>query len=214
MKPNVIVTLGLALGLAALSSGALAVPVVLDSSFQCSAGNQAHGIATSDVTGNRGGANDGANDCWGAFDGNDPGPSGMGFEMDGMQYDFVAKQEEGKREGMDIGLSVEGIGFTSGTWEYDPTKFDPTEFLIVLKAANSPGYGAWLFDGAAADSFSGDWLVAWEEDLSHLAVYEKVGGEDGGVPPGSLPVPEPGPLALMGGGLLAFLATRRRRAVA
>jgi hypothetical protein len=184
-----------------LSGGAThAAPILLDDSFRCGAGNAVNGISVTDVTGNLGGANE----CWGTFDGTDPGPAGDGFQIGATVYDFVAKQNTpGDLEGLDIGLDVQPAGGAlSGTWSYDPAKFDPSEFLIVLKAANSPGYGAWLFDGAAADSFSGTWLVAWERELSHLSIYAP---ENGGQ------VPVPGVLALLGVGLLGIGAIRRQR---
>lgn len=192
-----------ALGMGLWSVGAQAIPILLDSSTQCTAGNQEGGIFVMDVTGNNGGATD----CWGTFNGNDPGPSGGGFDIDGMQFDFVAKENTpGLLEGEDIGLDVSPKnGVEVGTWEYDPDLFDPSAFLIVLKAANTPGYGVWLFDGDDAASFKGDWFVAWDADLSHLSIYAKDGG---GVPPGQ--VPEPGALVLLAMGLLGMGLVRRR----
>ncbi len=182
--------------LALIAVRAEAVPIVLDSSIQCSAGNQQNGIAVGDVTGNLGGAND----CWGAVNGNDPGPSGDGFDIDGMIFDFVAKAETpGGLEGMDIGLSVSpGGGALSGTWEYDDSLFSAGAFLIVLKAANN--HGAWLFDGTAASSSSGDWSVAWGKDLSHLSIYAK-----------GVSIPEPSTLGLLGLGLALIGISRRRK---
>ncbi len=185
------------LGFVASTAGA--VPIALNSSSQCSAGNQSNGIAISDVSGNNGGASD----CWGTFDGNDPGPSGDGFIIGTTTFDFVAKKDTpGSLEGLDIGLSVSpGGGALSGTWNFDSSKFNPSEFLIVLKAANNPGYAAWLFTGSDADSFSGDWLVAWNRDLSHLSIYA----------PDRVPVSEPSILALLGLGLLGFGFLRKMK---
>lgn len=81
-----------------------------------------------------------------------------------MQFDYVAKQniEDGTLgllEGADIGLAIAGTD--SGTWTFDSNIFDPEAFIIVLKAANSPGYAAWLFEGTDAASDSGTWGVAW-----------------------------------------------------
>ena len=186
------------LALAALTTTAQAVPIVLDSSIQCSAGNAQNGIAIDDVTGNAGGATD----CWGTLDGNNPGPSGDGFDIGGMIFDFIAKEDTpGGLSGAIIGLDVTPDGGApSGTWEFDPTLFSADAFLIVLKAANSPAYGVWLFDGADADSFSGDWSVAWGKDLSHLTIYAKNG----------VVVPEPSTLGLLGAGLLALFMRRKR----
>ena len=148
---------------------------LLDDSIRCGAGNAINGIQVTDVTGNNGGASE----CWGTFNGNDPGPSGDGFDISGTLFDFVAKEDTpGGLSGADIGLSVTPSGGADmGNWSYDSSKFAPSEFLVVLKAANSPGFAAWLFTGADADSDAGDWLVAWTNnnskprELSHLSIY-------------------------------------------
>lgn len=194
--------------LALLSVRAEAVPIVLDDSTRCGAGNAANGILVSDVTGNVGGATD----CWGTFDGNDPGPSGDGFDIGGMIFDFIAKENTpGALEGADIGLSVTPVPAQSGAWSFDASLFSADAFLIVLKAANSPGFGAWLFDGPDASSSAGNWAVAWERDLSHLSIYAN--GDGNGPGPGPDPVPEPSTLGLFGLGLALMGASRRRKKI-
>ncbi len=180
-----------------------AAPIVLDNSISCNAGNAINGITVGDVTGNNGGANE----CWGTFNGNDPGPSGDGFDVGGLIFDFVAKEDTpGGLSGADIGLSVlPDTGVDNGTWSFDSSKFAPTEFLIVLKAANSPGFAAWIFDGAAASSDAGAWLVAWTNnngkprDLSHLSIYAPTA------------VPVPAAVWLFGSGLLGLAGIARRK---
>ncbi|MBR9912428.1 MAG: hypothetical protein GYB33_18970 [Gammaproteobacteria bacterium] len=185
-----------------LSAVVQAAPVALTSSIQCSAGNQQNGIAIGDVTGNLGGATD----CWGTYDGNDPGPSGDGFSIGTDTYAFLAKQDTpGGLSGTNIGLVVSPSGGApSGTWEFDPTKFSGQNFLIVLKAASKPGYAVWLFSGADAASYSGTWLVAWGKNLSHLSIYHSGPTFGNEVP--VLPT-----LWLLGVGLVAVLISRRKR---
>ena len=162
--------------LALLAVRAEAVPIVLDDSVRCGAGNALSGIAIGDVTGDAGGATE----CFGTFDGNDPGPAGDGFEIFGMLFDFIAKEDTpGGLAGMDIGLIVSPDGGAlSGTWEYDPSLFSADSFLIVLKAGNSPGFGVWLFDGMDASSFSGDWSVAWGKDYYQFGDTDENSGTD------------------------------------
>ncbi len=164
-----------------------------------------------DVTGNNGGATN----CFGATGsgntGNDPGPSGAGFTMGTMTWDWVAKINTGSGGGIpdpanfDIGLSISPDTNTqSGSWSYDPLKWDPIGFLIVLKQSNNPGYAVWTFDGGDANSFSGDWHVAWSPGLSHFSIYEKRGNDPTVTAPSVTPppgVPEPATILLFGTGL-------------
>jgi hypothetical protein len=183
--------------LSSLSGGAFADPFALTDSVRCGAGNASNGIAIGDVTGNSGGANE----CWGAFTGNDPKDDG--FSIDGHVYEFVAKENTpGGLEGDDIGLVVSPSGGAlSGTWEFIPGSLGGDPFLIVLKAANNPGFAVWLFDGAAADSFMGNWQVAWNRNLSHLSVYQGERKE----------MPVPATPALLGLGLALARIVRRKR---
>ena len=145
----------------------------LNDSNRCSLNNATNGIMISDVTGNMGGATD----CWGTESGNDPGPGGTisitGSGITGsLDFDFLAKIDDDGLEGANIGLDVQVLGATSGTWSYDPTLASFTSFLIVLKAANDPGYAVWLFNnGSDAASWMGEWEVAWGNDLSHITIY-------------------------------------------
>jgi len=191
----------LILGIFALAGTANAVPLLLNDTNTCGSLTSSLGVsAVGDVTGNLGGATG----CWGEFDGNDPGPSGDGFIIDGTTYDFLAK-DDGDLSGTDIGLNIISLGDTSGTWAFD-ADFSGDAFLIVLKAASQPGYGVWLFDGAAASSTSGTWTVAWGAGLSHFAVY----AGDPGDPPDPPTISEPGILSLMAFGLLLLGLGRRR----
>ena len=188
-----------------IGSAASAATVALTASTQCSEGNAVNGITVGDVTGDAGGASE----CWGTFDGTDPGPSSDGFQIGTTVYGFVAKNDiDDGLSGADIGLTV-STG-TSGTWSFDATKWgagDYGDFIIVLKAASTPGYAAWLFEGADAASTSGEWLISWltgnEQipNLSHIAIYAA-----------PIPLPAAGWLLISALGGLGFAARRRRKA--
>ena len=182
------------LALYALSPSAFGVPLLLDG-MSCTGGGSS-AISTGDLTGNNGGPTD----CFGTFTGNDPGPGGDGLMVGTMVFDFISKVDEVNgslvHSGANIGLSITGDGGLpgdSGTWSYDSSLFSADAFIIVIKAANSPGFAAWLFDGASATSDMGTWLIAWIgngdgagciqstvdasdfscPDISHLSIYAK-----------------------------------------
>ena len=166
---------------------------VLEASLSCNGGTPINGVTLGDVTGDLGGASN----CWGTYDGNDPKEDG--FDIDGTIFNYVARDnaDEGP-EGTDIGLVVGGQGSLSGTWAFDQGAITG-DFLIVLKAASAPGYAVWLFEGADADSFSGEWAVAWGHGLSHLTVYETPA------------VPVPAAVWLFGSGLIGLVGVARRK---
>lgn len=213
-----------------MGTSANADPIDLDA-FSCSSGNAINGVSLDDVTGNNGGSSE----CFGTFDGNDPDASGDGIETGGVIFDFVARSDindNGSQtlEGNDIGLDVyaqdggscdpgtELSGASSlGCWSYDPSLFSADAFIVVLKAANSPGWAAWLFEGAHATSHFGKWAIGWVAnggacdghggtgncaEISHLTIFAS--NE-------TVTVPEPGTLGLLGLGLVGFALTRRRK---
>ncbi len=203
LKKKLYATLTILVFSAGLSSKILAAAIVLDATSQCSQSN-ATTISKTDVTGDLGGATD----CWGAFTGNDPGPSGDGFSINGQIFDYVAKQNTpGALEGASIGLTVSPSGGAlSGSWAFTQGAIN-NDFLIVLKAANSPGYGVWLFSGADNASYSGNWSVAWNKNLSHLSVYESTTS----IPPLPAAAPAIFPVYLLGLLGLGLLAKVRRK---
>ncbi len=157
----------LTLALFWVSGATVAVPLDIDS-VACTSGTGTNGIAVSDVTGNNGGATQ----CYGTIDGNDPGPSADGIETGGMIFEFITKVDIADNgdltidpSGTGIGISLtydSGVADATGTWSYDSSPFSAEAFIIVIKAANTPGWAAWLFEGTHATSTFGDWLIAWE----------------------------------------------------
>jgi hypothetical protein len=180
-----------------------AATVALTSDFQCSAGTAINGIAVGDVTGNSGGSDD----CWGTYDGNDPGP-GNSFTIGTTEYSFLSKSDNGTTtsDGVDIGLTWSGG--SSGTWSIASVL--NMDFLLVLKAANSPGYAVWSFFGTSNDSTSGTWDIAWttgqggaNPDLSHMSIYAA-----------ATPIPLPAGVWFLLAGLGGLVAMGRRRKTA
>ncbi len=171
---------------------------IIELTNRCSSGDSLHGISVSDVTGNAGSATD----CWGTFNGNDRGP-GVTLTDGTTSWDFLTKYEvdEDIIEGTDIGLTLaENYGDT-GTWSFNPD-IELDSFIIVLKAANAPGWAAYQFTGSDASSYYGDWSVAWGRDLSHFSIYAENFYQE---------IPEPGLLMLFGLGLAASGFSLRKR---
>lgn len=167
--------------------------------LSCDAGNSVNDIAVGDVTGNAGNPSD----CFGTIDGNDP--KNDGIVIGGVSFNFLTKYAiEDGTEGVDIDLTYDT---DFGTWAYDSQVTLESPWILVLKQASSPGWAAWLFEGSAAASTSGTYSIAWREndpfDLSHMVIY----GNRGDL------VPEPGPLGLLGLGIVGLYVARRRRFV-
>jgi hypothetical protein len=195
-------------------------------------------IATGNVTGDVGGSDA----CFGAFDGNDPNADGM--ETNGQVFEFIAKAETVEQggpnnnpadaapilTGQNIGLNVTFGDCTTttgaddnGCWSFTGLPDGYGDFIIVIKAANSPGWAAYLFSGTNNGSTSGTWQVAWSGGtdptctesvlgesnsgacaaVSHISIYAAKGG--------TTTVAEPGTLGLLGLGLLGIGFVRRRR---
>ncbi|MFT7289200.1 MAG: MYXO-CTERM domain-containing protein [Halieaceae bacterium] len=162
-------------------------------------------------------AEESADACWGAFDGNDSNQTNGEVDVDvnndtvvDATFTEISKVEiEGNSFNVEFGameMTTDGGGASeSGTWDLNShlQAPDDSSFLLVLKSGNQ--FAVWLFAGdTSATNFSGQWQVPWGKDLSHLTAF--VGAltpEEG--PPG---VPVPGTFALV---ILGMLLLRCRR---
>jgi hypothetical protein len=128
-----------------------------------------------------------------------------------------------------VGLaSLTNSGWGSGMWRYTPGTNDPAAPVRYWSAKSGPGYNVFfqvadaeLVSGgacftstsatsclnAALNVTSGSW-TAPQSSLSHILFLDTGGG---GGPPGGGSVPEPATLGLIGLGMLAIGALRRRR---
>ncbi|WP_303903619.1 PEP-CTERM sorting domain-containing protein [Thiohalomonas denitrificans] len=109
----------------------------------------------------------------------------------------------------DIGFTITG-DTQSGSWAIDGTAWnDWDDIMMVLKSgANTTLVGYLLAESATGGTWSSPFEddpfgVGNTRDVSHISAYVR---GDGGVT-----VPEPGPLALMIGGLVGLGMTRRIR---
>jgi hypothetical protein len=121
-------------------------------------------------------------------------------------YSFTAGTF-GSIDGSEFDLSTGDAG--TGTWTYTPGADDPAVLYWSVKAGN--GYIIyWLTEGetggladavAAPGGVELPWITPEERDLSHISFYDS----------GSVVVPEPGTLALLGLGLIGIALGRRLR---
>jgi hypothetical protein len=101
----------------------------------------------------------------------------------------------------DIGLSVDSLDATSGSWSVNSGALDLfARVVLVLKAGST--FVAYLYEPGSNAGSSGTWdTVALDnKDLSHFAIYAS-------------PVPVPAAVWLFGTALIGFIGMSRRTKV-
>lgn len=132
-------------------------------------------------------------------------------------WDTAGKQNTGglfEAGNVNIGFNATTDG-QSGTWSISSWDGIADVMLIFKDGANTMLVG-FLLDGT---SLSGTWTspfhapdfnVSSIKDTSHISAYVRLGDE----PPcerDCTPLPEPGPIGLLGGGMVVLYFVRRRR---
>ncbi|MDX9884116.1 PEP-CTERM sorting domain-containing protein [Thauera sp.] len=112
------------------------------------------------------------------------------------------------------GISITGTAL-EGTWSVDQTVLNMYEIMFIFKDGNDTNLVGYLIE-TTSGTYETPFLLppfvaengnATSKNISHVSVYYRDAG-DGGPPPAE--VPEPGPLSLLGLGLMGLWFARRK----
>jgi hypothetical protein len=135
--------------------------------------------------------------------------SGNGDAVNDLGLVTLDKSDDGTDGLLQGALSITGAGSTSGTFTISPLAWASySQLVIAFKAGDGqldPDWAAFLL---LPNASFGTWSISGQQSLSHANLY---GGELLGTPRGVPEIPEPTSMLLLGSGLAALAAHRRRR---
>lgn len=130
-----------------------------------------------------------------------------------------ATSDDATLAGITFSLTSTDSSGTSGNYKISATSSGTFDFVVALKASN--GFGLWFFDNEIISANGGGtWTIDFDPNragnspaLSHLALMVRNSGPEDGCQSdcGSISIPEPGSLSLLGLGIAGLAAIRRRQ---
>ncbi|MGD9872355.1 MAG: PEP-CTERM sorting domain-containing protein [Thauera sp.] len=212
----------LSLLVAGLTSGLLATSAQA-ASLYCADGDQTESISAADMGFN----SVAADDCYGVVAGNLNEKEVAPYANDNSLWDggwgyLVGTASDTSTLIGDISFSLSAdINSVTGDWTLTATDSDPDtepnlpltlDFAALLKSGTK--YAFWFFDDRSVDvNNDGTFTIKFTNnggqfgELSHMDLLWRTGDEGGS---GDQDIPEPGPLSLLGLGLMGLWFARRK----
>lgn len=212
----------LSLLVAGLTSGLLATSAQA-ASLYCAGGEPTESISAADMKFN----SVAADDCYGVVAGNLNEEDVATYANDNSLWDggwgyLVGTASETSTLIGDISFSLSAnIDSVTGDWTLTATDSDPNtepnlpltlDFAALLKSGTK--YAFWFFDDRSVDvNNDGTFTIKFKNnggqfgELSHMDLLWRTGDEGGS---GGQDIPEPGPLSLLGLGLMGLWFARRK----